>query len=1010
MNSRTIVQIAFRAFDKGYIDTRALHDAILEGSKSEWVDPEEFWKDRMSKAHLDELRRDALVEDEAPRISVMLDEEAAGDSVHVTIGSFSPEMMRPAVAPPRPAPPPSLAPAPAQRPVAPPMPAAAQITVPAPPSKGPAPAPMAARAARFARLGILGTGGMGEVVEYEDTHVGRRVAVKSLRAEVNNRSSAEALLEREARITGGLEHPNIIPVYDAGRDPARGPFFMMRVLKEPPLNEVLRKLRAGEPSYTSRYTLPRLLRSFVQVCQAVDYAHSRGVVHCDLKPANILLGPFGEVLVVDWGFAIRMNEPIGHRGGTPGYMAPEQLDAKLGRIDGRSDVFALGAVLYELLTLRKAFPARPMHEFMDAIRRGESVFPRPRDPEDAAPGRVVPRELVDICMKAVELDPNKRYFSARELSDAIDSFLEGTKERERRQRRAEELTEQGDGLAESFDELNASRPDRVAEVVELSRGVAPWATPDEKQELWDAEDRQTVLASLCIRTFQAAVSAYEHALDEVPGFARARKGLANLYWGELCRAQERRDDFDRIYFEGMVHQYDDGTYADHLKKAGSLYVECRPGGADVVLEHFAEVGRRLQLVREEALGKAPARAPVVEPGSYVVRLDREGARPVRYPVLMKGGDDTLASVSVVGTRSLGADEIFVPAGAALLGGHETSALGREAQRVEVPSFILSILPVSFAEYLEFLEALRVADPGAAARHLPRTSEGGPYWEWNGGRFEPRQVKKWGGDARAWRAYPAFGVDVDGARAFAAWRASRTGKAYRLPTELEWERAGRGADGRAYPWGDKFDPAFAKVRASRPGTPAPEPSGAFDADVSPFGARDLAGGIAEWCDGPAPVSRGGAWCDWSHDCHLAARREYAAGERTSRVGFRLARDVGAELRARCAGARSAERRRPRPVERVDGARDEHPVTQLARQPTPSLVGDPNEPEPAAALLGGLLAHGGDRRQVCLLCGGKRRDPRDALAKGLDRRVVGRGVHDLDDDLFGVIEQRQVDPLG
>ena len=885
MNSRTIVQIAFRAFDKGYIDTRALHDAILEGSKSEWVDPEVFWGSRMSKAHLDELRREALGEDEQPRISVLLDEQAdGGDSVHVTIGSFSPELLRAPAAPAAraPLPTPTL-----RRP-----PQATQVTIPAPPppaAKAPAPA-ATARAARFARLGILGTGGMGEVVEYEDTHVGRRVAVKSLRAEIGNRTAAEALLEREARITGGLEHPNIIPVYDAGRDPVRGPFFMMRVLKEPPLNEVLRKLRAGETSYTTRYTLPRLLRSFVQVCQAVDYAHSRGIVHCDLKPANILLGPFGEVLVVDWGFAIRMNEPVGHRGGTPGYMAPEQLDPKLGRIDGRSDVFALGAVLYELLTLRKAFPARPMHEFMDSIRRGESVFPRPRDPEDAAPDRVVARELVDICFKAVELDQNRRYLSARDLSDAIDSFLEGTKERERRQRRAEELTEQGDGLAESFGELNASRPDRSAEVAELSRSIAPWASPEEKQELWDAEDRQTVLGSLCIRTFQAAVSAYEHALDEVPGFPAARKGLANLYWGELARAQERRDDFDRIYFEGMVNQYDDGTYADRLRKAGSLYVECKPGGAEVVLEHHGEVGRRLTLVREERLGPAPARAPSIEPGYYVARIERPGVADVRYPLLLKGGEDVLATVFVDGARALDAGEVFIPAGPALLGGHETNPLGREPSRVEVGSFILATLPVSFADYLAFLEHAFREQSDGARRLLPCTGDGSPYWDWDGARIVPRHVKKWGKTESTWLTYPTFGVDLASARAYAAWKSKRTGRRYRLPSDAEWEKAGRGTDGRAYPWGDKFDPSFAKMRGSRPLAPSPEPSGTFAADVSPYGVRDMAGGIAEWCEGADQASRGGAWCDWSHDCHLAARRGYSEGERSARVGFRLARDV------------------------------------------------------------------------------------------------------------------------
>jgi serine/threonine-protein kinase len=755
---------------------------------------------------------------------------------------------------------------------------------------------------RFRQVSLLGLGGMGRVLEVHDTRLDRRVAVKALRVDLENKPQATTLLEREARVTGGLEHPGIVPVYDAGHDPVVGPYYVMRVLRQPTLHAVLGRLRQGDPQALADYTLGRLLRQFIQICQAIDYAHSRGVVHCDLKPANILMGPFGEVLVVDWGFAQRIGESSPLRGGTAGYMAPEQLDARPDQVDARTDVFALGAILYELLSLRRAFPGASVDAMFKAITAGQPALPPPIPPGVAAGAtRPVPIELEEICLRALALAPEARFPTARGLAEALELFLEGTREKERRLARAREFTEQGDALAASHDELEASRPDRIAEVAELHRTIHPWLGVDEKQALWDAEDRHSVLDALSIRTLRASISAYEHALEECPGHAGARRGLARIYWNELERARRRRDEFDRIYFEGLVQQFDDGSLAVAGQQA-ALELTTRPGPARASLSALTEQSRRLTEASEIWRGETPLSLDGLDPGNYLALIERPGASPIRYPLLLRAGQRAALEVHLDEAASWQEGEVFIPGGPALLGGHESSLFGAEPVARHVPSFFLSVFPVSFADYLSFLVDLRATDEALARSLAPCTSDGDPYWEWDGDDYVPTRITRWGTSLTTLLCLPVFGVDLACALAYAAWKSRVTGRDYRLPSEAQWEKAARGTDGRAYPWGDQFDASFCKMRDSRPADAMPEPSGSFPSDLSPFGARDMAGGIAEWVLGASvssaipgslgpAASRGGAWCDWSFDCHAAARRLYSRSERNPRVGFRLARSIG-----------------------------------------------------------------------------------------------------------------------
>jgi tetratricopeptide (TPR) repeat protein len=283
------------------------------------------------------------------------------------------------------------------------------------------------------------SGGLGDVFVAIDQEVGREVALKRMQPRLANRSSSRTRFEREAEITGRLEHPGVVPLYGRGRDAEGQPFYAMRYIDGRSLRGAIEefyqpdnaKKGPGEGAVAFR----AMLQSFVAACHTVAYAHSRGVIHRDLKPDNIMLGPYGETLVVDWGMAkfVGRDEPpceapedslrptaVGDAAatpsggvvGTPEFISPEQARG-CEDVGTASDVFSLGATLYQVLTGRPPFQGATA--ILDAAARR---FPPPREVR-----RNVPRALEAVCLKAMAIRPEDRYATAQDLAEDVERWL-----------------------------------------------------------------------------------------------------------------------------------------------------------------------------------------------------------------------------------------------------------------------------------------------------------------------------------------------------------------------------------------------------------------------------------------------------------------------------------------------------------------------------------------------------------------------------------------------------------
>jgi serine/threonine protein kinase/formylglycine-generating enzyme required for sulfatase activity len=296
---------------------------------------------------------------------------------------------------------------------------------------------------RYRVVRLHARGGLGEVYVAIDSELKREVALKQIQDDYADDARSRQRFLLEAEITGRLEHPGIVPIYGLGFHEHGRPYYAMRLIRGESLKHAIAafhgaKWDAGQAGAHS-LELRKLLARFLAVCDAVAYAHGRGVLHRDIKPSNVMLGPYGETLVVDWGLAKAVGQvdpaglpqepPLdpesaseilptqaGSRLGTPGYMAPEQFAGKLDQVGPRSDVYSLGATLYTILTGQPPYTGRSLADVLPAMEKGQFTPPRKIK-------SWIDEALEAVCLKAMAFEAEKRYAGARELADDIQRWL-----------------------------------------------------------------------------------------------------------------------------------------------------------------------------------------------------------------------------------------------------------------------------------------------------------------------------------------------------------------------------------------------------------------------------------------------------------------------------------------------------------------------------------------------------------------------------------------------------------
>jgi serine/threonine protein kinase/formylglycine-generating enzyme required for sulfatase activity len=820
----------------------------------------------------------------------------------------------------------------------------------------PARARRVALPARYVDLELVGTGSFGEVRRVRDVSLDRALVLKILHEDYVDDAQARWRFSAEARVTAALQHPGIVPVYDHGELSDGRLWYAMKEVRGQTLGAILGDLHDGACSSgfaqtASGWTFRRVIEALARVAQTIAFAHARSVIHRDLKPENLMVGEFGEVLVMDWGLALDLREredrssdgptasgvraasaALTHAGdvlGTPAYMPREQAIGDRAAHGPHSDVYSLGAILFHVLTGVPPFAASSAREALAKLLSGRAPSAQQTALARGAPEP--PDELRALCDKALREAPSERG-TAEEFSTALVDWLDGANKRDRALAALELAREQEPEVEKlrqsALDASDAAR--------------ARWSTLrafdeiEKKRDAWALEDRAALArrdAALAEAQWLESVLAVR-AVD--PTLAETRDALAEYYRDRLVDAEQRGSIEDAARYEAMLRANDRGQHAAFLRGEGRLSLVTDPPDASVTVARAKLSDRRLVYEDARPLGRAPLREVTLEFGSYRLELRAPGCATIHYPVEITRDGQWISSpdnsevpypIALPRANELGSDDLWIAAGWAWVGGDPNATDSLPRERVWIDSFVIKRDPVTVGEYLQFCNDLAASgrvDDALAYRPttaLKSRSDGteSPFVLIESKKKSARSSRFTVVDDPLWAAdVPVVSVTWHAAVAYARWYAKRTGLPWRLPDEYEREKAARGVDGRLFPWGSYGDATFACVAEGHRDEPRRTVIGLHPFDVSVYGVRGLAGNSHDWCanvwrrDGPSTregrlvleqaddadpdfrVIRGGAW-NQPLNASRAASRFGARPELGRRsIGVRLARS-----RAPCA---------------------------------------------------------------------------------------------------------------
>jgi len=739
---------------------------------------------------------------------------------------------------------------------------------------------------RYQDMELIGLGAMGEVRRVLDSALNRPVAMKILRAEHAGHRVALRRFDQEAQATAQLEHPGIIPVYDVGILEDGRPYFTMKEIRGRTLSDVIGDLHPRRRArQRGDWTLRRVIAAFRQVCEAMAYAHSRAVIHRDLKPANIMVGDFGEVRILDWGLAkvlgrsegedddepieeawkpapvsLRGEGPVTVRGsvaGTPAYMAPEQARGEPAQIGPAADVYALGAILYEILAGRRPYAGLKGRAVLEAVRRGP-----PTPPQTSGS---VPRALLRTCLQAMAREPDQRFRDAGGMVRQLGAWLDGDARREQ----ARAIVEEATALRPRIVDLR-SRAQALSAEAEHLLGPVPASAPiTEKRAGWAKEDAAEHTRREAERTELDYLQQLRAALTHDPDLPEAHDALAEQWRSRHADAEERDAEAEAERHEVRLRSHDTGRHSAYLAGQGRLSLESDPPGAQVALYPYESRDRHLVLGEPRDLGPTPLDSIPLSRGRYLLTLSLPGHQTTRYPVRIDRehhwdgsppGASAADPVRLLPASALDPLDCFVPAGWFRLGGDPQAPTGRPSARRWQDAFVIRRFPVTNRDYIRFLDDLvaqgREAEALAHAPQQQAGAEGGESAQFYGRNEDGSFYLRTDSDGDRWDPdWPVIMVDRAAALAWCRWHSERTGQPWTLPTRDQWEKAARGTDGRPYPWGWTLDPTFCCMRDSHTSRPLPARVDTYPIDESPYGVRGMGGNVLDWCLDLLPTTPG-----------------------------------------------------------------------------------------------------------------------------------------------------------